>query len=290
MPEIEKSISNNGLPDFKKNWMKLKDLVPGRFIQPSDWEEQLNVITVVWRDYGDKMTNHINTFTAALILPNVPKLEVSDASLYLDSTKESWNKFVAGMVGVAGGTKYKWEEVMEYASIAETIKEADYDKSIQAIALLQAISETHTEGRTPEGIRQRIAQHSFDEIVTLGAYRALDYSGTGSTVTRRTTQDYSGVEKDELTYALRHDMWNEERLKEKAKVKKQLRSIISSSNNNVDSDTADPLEKLWNAANGKGVTKKSALHYLQLAEDIYRELESGEAFDVNILEEPESEE
>lgn len=277
-------LGQSGLPDFNTNWAKIKNYLP-RISFTSGWKKILDSITVTWRDYGEATGTGLNSLEKALVLPNVPKLEVSDASEYLSSAKGGWNKFVEGVNGIASGAKFKWDQMKDLSDTADEVRDNYSPKTSQAIALLQTISEMHKEGKTPEWIRQRIAQHAFDELVTTGLYRVIDYSGPGDTVEIRTTQDDFNSEKAELMSALDGKMWDKEAIEKRTTDYKNLRKIILKGDNSVDAKVADALKKLWDGANGTGVTKKSALYYLQLAEDTFKSMQEGGAFDIDLNEE-----
>lgn len=290
MPGPEKGINLNSdsLPDFKKNIGKITEQLR-MLIVPPDTKEVFDSIAVTWRDYGKVTEERVRIFEDALALPNIPRLEVSDAAEYLKNTKEDWDKFAEGVSGIANGVKFKWSEMRELSTLAEKVRDINENEDFQAIALLHAISETHREGRTPQWIRQRIAQQAFDEIVDTGAYRALDYSGSDDWVEDRTTQDDFNEEKSELVGALSRGLWDKKTLAKRTRDYKKLRMIILEGDNYVDEEAADSLGSLWRAANGEAVTRNSALHFLQLTEDIYDDLEEGEAFDVELLEEEDDE-
>jgi hypothetical protein len=282
MVEKEPVLRQDELPDFGSNWRKIKDQLP-RIFAPSDWKDVLDTITLAWRDCGKSTEDRVALFVGAITLPGIPKLELAEATEFMNTTRQDWDKFVEGVKGIVNGVHFKWSQMRELSALAEKVKETNVGKDNQTIALLQAISQTRQEGKTPPWIRQRIAQHAFDEIVNTGIYRVLDYSGPDDWVQDRTTEDGLDVEKAELAGALRHELWDRKTLREKTKIYKNLRTIIFKGDNSVERETADSLEKLWNAANGTGVTRKSALYYLRLAEDIYSDLQSGGAFDEELL-------
>jgi len=268
----------NKLPDFKENWMKIKYQLP-KFFPPSDWESVLDSITVGWRDLGEKIPDRLKTFSDSLALPNIPKMEVSEASLKYTEVKNEWDKFAEGIFGITNGVKYKWPQMLQLSYQAETLGYLKCSNIFQASALLQAISETHKEGRTPEVIRQRVAQHAFDELIRISTYSFYEHKG-GGPVTTRTTQDDPETEKNELVNALSSDLWDKNTIEKRMKDYKKLREIILKGYNSVDGDVADQLERLWNATKGEGVTRNSALHFLKLTQEIYINLEHGGAFDV----------
>jgi hypothetical protein len=287
MSEMIAPSAPNTLPDFNTNWAKIKNYLP-RFSFTSGWEKVLNSITVTWRDNAEGIGTRIKLFSEALALPNVPQLEVSDASECLKDTRGKWGTFVEGVRGIANGVKYNWDQIKDISKTAKQIEDGS-PRDIQATALLQAISETHKEGRTPEWMRQRIAQHAFDELVTTGLYRVIEYSGNRDMVQVRTTQDDFNSEKSELMSALDSKMWDKEAIEKRTTDYKNLRKIILSGDNSVDAKVANSLKSLWDAGNSEGVTKKSALHYLQLAEDTFKSMQEGGAFDIDLNEESEDE-
>lgn len=279
----EKTTRNIGLPKYEGNWQKFRKLAPA--IAPG-WEETLDSITVFWRDSAPQEQAKLQRFSSALLLKTVPKLEKKDAQAYFDDTKRGFSKFVDGISSVASDDKLKWAEVELLANHVEDIRLRS-NQNDQAIALLEAISETAELKLTPEEIRKRIAQATFDEIFLVGTHRILEYTAvdSGDELVHRSTQDSLEVEKYELISTIRSQPWNAKEKKEATKTYRAWRRVILSDDNTIDPDNAyDQLEELWNATRGQGITRKSALHFLQLGEDIYREIESGGAFDIDLTE------
>ena len=290
--ELENQLPEASLPDYEANNHKLRNQFPTLYLPdlypPSDCEETLNKVARGWYS-GEKIYQEtLGRYTKALALPNIPKLEMKDVGEYQTKFKSPYPDFIQGVTEISNGEKLKWKRVEELAELGDKIAMKGNAKDEQAIALLHAISETHKEGRTPEEIRQKIAQHAFNEIYSLGKYRILEWTGAedGEPVGSRTTQDELSEEKDELVSALKANLWDAAKTEEMAKVYKDLRRVAKSDDNRVDISVIDELEKLWNATQGKGLTKKSSLEILQLAENIYESYEKGGAFDIDLKEYP----
>jgi len=204
MAEIGEVSIQTEIPEFKRNWVKLKDQLPG-FFHPFGWKDTVDTIALCWRDNSDNIQQRIGQLSQALTLEHIPQLELNDAVECCDNTKKDWAEFTAGIKSIVRGEKLKWGQMKKLAEIADNLAKFGQGRDEQAIALLRAINETHREGRTPEEIRRKIAQSAFDEIFQVGEYRILDYTGadSGDEVETRITQDGLLSEKDELVHALK---------------------------------------------------------------------------------------
>ena len=99
----------------------------------------------------------------------------------------------------------------------------------------------------------------------------------------RSTQDPLESEKSELISTISGKPWTPKEQKLAAKTYRAWRKVILDDSNSIEPDNVyDQLEELWNAAKGEGITRKSALHFLQLGEDVYKEIENGEGFDIDL--------
>jgi hypothetical protein len=270
------------IPDYQTNWVKLKDQIP--MFAPRDWKTTLDNVALGWQNGEKEYKAALVGFAHALALPNVPDLERKDASEYRDNLSVAYKGFFEGVNKIASGEKLKWSQVKELAEKSDELVTAGKQEDEQTMALLTAISETHVEGRAPEEIRQKIAQHAFKEIFETGKYRALEWTGAevDEEVSERTTQDYFNEEKDELVAALHSNLWTKDEEKMMRKIYSAWKRIAAEADNNVDPEVADSLEDLWKATRGKNISNTSSLEILQLAEDIYQELEKGKGFDVDL--------
>lgn len=269
------------LPKFEGNWQKLRKLVP---MFAPNWKETLDTLTTFWRDSAPLEQEKLKRFSAALMLDDIPKLEIEDARVYFDNTRSCLADFVNGTNDVANDMKPKWGEIKSMATNAENLIDGS-GQDDQAIALLEAINETADLGLTPEQIRQRIAQATFEEIFLVGTHRILEYTAVedGDSLINRSTQDSLESEKSELISTLRSTPWTTKEQKTAAKTYRAWRKVILDDGNSIDPDEVyEQFEELWNAAKGEGVTRKSSLHFLQLGEDIYQEIDAGEAFDIDL--------
>ena len=277
----ENSKNNFELPAFKGNWQKLRSLVPPIAV---DWEETLDSITTFQRDSAPQEQEKLKRFSTALALQNIPQLERDDTQEYFDNTKKWLTDYVSGINKVASGEKVEWAEVKSLASNAEEIRSGS-GQDDQAIALLEAINETSELKLSPEAMRQRIAQSVFEEIFQVGTHRVLEYTAVddGDDLIDRSTQDPLESEKRDLISTIQSNPWTAKEKKEALKTYRAWRKVILDDSNSIDPDEVyDEFEELWKATKGEGVTRKSALHFLQLGEDIYKELEDGGAFDIDL--------
>ncbi len=276
------SPESSPVPNYERNWGKLKGTLPF-FSNNINWEHSLDTITTFWRDIYPSSQERLDRFTNALNLPGIPKPELRDATEYLGETERIIQNFLTIITSLAADEKIEWSSI---EGLAEELQGITGDNSAgdQAIALLEAISETRDLGLTPQKMRQRIAQHAFDEIFTTGEHRMYDYTGAeyGDDVVDRTTADPLRSEKHELISAIKSRPWNNRVNTKRKKSFKKWKDAINHGDNNIDYQVAEDLEELWEATQGRKVTRKSALYYLTLAEDIYVGLEQDGAFDVDL--------
>jgi hypothetical protein len=272
------------IPEYnKKNWAAFGDQLP-KFLLPWGYKDTLETIARCWRDSHEIIDANLATTSSVLALPHVPDLERKDAAEYLNSTQVLWGSFAGKVTAIVQKTNFPWKEIKALAADAKTLTDG-ISEDDQAIALLRAISKRYEEFKDPRELRRKIAQHAFDEIFNTGDYHIYDYTGSDDgEVASRTTQDTEPVEENELEAAIRSPLWNEETLGENRKMYLAWRRAALSDENDVDPRVATQLTNLWNGIRGKGTENHSSLYYLQLAEDIYRGLEEGGAFDIDLNE------
>lgn len=282
-PEPDKGHAE--VPKFDTNWKKLRDQIPS-FFAPPGWKDSLDSIATFWKDSIPDQQEKLKRFSSALALNDVPTQELVYSREYFDNTKQQLSGLISGINEIATGNKLPWKQIKEFASSADELSTGEMQDD-QVIAILEAIHETAELNLTPEEMRQRIAQHVFEEIFLLGEHRIYEYSAaeSGDDIIDRTTQDSLEDEKSELISAIKKEPWNAKTIKENAKIYRTWRRVIQSDSNSIDPELVyDQFEELWKATKAEGISRKSALHILQLGEDIHEEFESGEAFDIDLTE------
>lgn len=282
----QKESGIDKLPNFKTNWETIKSQIPTGIL-PFGWSDTLDKITYCWKFKGSAISERVGRLSSATALEGLPKLERRDALEYLENSKKQWGEFSDGINAIVKGEKLKWDQIQQLADVAEGFGEEGEGEDEQATALLEVLNRVSKERKLSKRFRQKIAQHAFDEVFQVGDYRAMDYTGADDMedVWDRTTQDPVGVESNELLAALNKKLWTTKERKERRKTYLSWRRAILDGDNSVDEEVADDLEKLWNAAyKNEATTRNSALHFLQLGEDIYKDMEEGGAFDIDITE------
>lgn len=279
--EIESNLPK--IPSLETHLDSLREQIP--FIPPRKWKETLDSIALGWKKGEENYNPALIEFDKALSLPNIPEEEKAEVMKLKQEYTDKRHEFFTGVFEIASNNKLKWSRIRElgrlsYYAIGEVSDPADE----QALALLHAISETHYEGRKEEEVRQKIAQHAFEEVFQVGAYRVYEWSGAdfGDDVDERSTQDFFEEEKGELISALHKPLWDSAKTTEMSKTYKGWAKIATLVSNSLDQDDIDLLEELWDFSRGKNLDKTNSLEILQMAEAIYRRFEESEAFDIEI--------
>lgn len=275
--EQEIAEKNKIVPDFEKNYSKIKDQIPKRF-EPWDAESVVHNISTEWHGFKDEDFERVKRLDEAVKLPNVPKMELDIAKYRLDTVKKGTEEFLEGINKISGGEKLKWSKMRKISDAIEQLSRIDSGEIDQSAALLYAISETHVEGRNPEWIRQRIAQHAFDELVDTCAYGVLD-SQKSKNILERSTQDSFEQEKDELVRALKDKQWSDEDLKQREVAYSGLQQMVIN-DKETGYEISYKIRGIWDEARGKEYTNISASDTLQTAEDFYKALYKSEGFNI----------
>lgn len=286
MTEKDQPFVPNELPDFKQNWVKLRDNTPS-FLMPRDWKAIFNIVYSCWRDYPEVYAKITADLRADLALEGISEKEREYTETNLKDLTEAWEAFKKGINQAVTGEKAKWGDIKKLRSLAEDLRGPMAREEEQSEALLEVVSELKKEGNLPKNFEQGAVESGFMEIFSVGEYRIIDYTAVDDTddLTERTTQDSKPDEKKELRMGLKGKIWTPEQVKEMRKIYKAWKRVALSGENNVDTSVADDLDELWAAAwKGEGLKKKSVLHFLQLAEDIYQGLEQGGGLDIDLTE------
>jgi hypothetical protein len=284
--EKDRGYQSNNIPDFEANYSFLKNQTP-RFFLPGKFEDTFNSIIFYWRDDASDTKEKLEKFESALTHPSVPDLERNDISEIIAPVRKLHQEFVGSVRLISQGAKFKWDKMEELGEKAGSLRKRNYREEDQALALLDAINKTYRKPLSKKEValmRQKLAQHALDELPTVGQHRALSWTAAeiGEHVESRTTQDDILLEEDELVHALGSASWMPEEITKAKRTYDDLKKVIRNRNNSVSVKLLIPLKDLWNYANGKKVSNVSAINVLQLAEKIYRGLEAGGAFNVNI--------
>lgn len=289
MPRKENMVVIPEMPMFDKHEASINNLVPTNkeagLDSNDDIRETLDNIVYLWRDHAGVVSKTYKRLTDANSAESVPVQERNDASEYTAATREKWEDVRSTIQAAIDKQKVEWDKVKLSSENSVDLFTEDRRKNEQAIALLEAIQETTDLNLKPEEMRQRIAQWIFEEIFIEATYRMYGYSAAevGEDIPDLTTQDPLEEEKSEIISAFHRKPWDKKKKKENSKTYRAWRKLILSEDNSVDPDEVyDIFEDLWQAANGEGVTRKSALHYLQIGEDIYQGLQKGEAFNIEL--------
>lgn len=271
------------IPSFQEHVESLKNQIP--IFPPSDWEETLDAVAVCWQSGEKKFEIELGEFDKALALPNIPEEEKDIVSKYKQQYREKTYEFFTGIFEISANNKLKWSRMRELAEISKYLTDEDYrPRDEQGLAFLYAVSETHHEGRTKEEIRQKIAQHAFEEVFQLGMYRVASWTGADSyrDLKEYSTRDFFEQEKGELSSALSNPLWTEEKTEDMKKLYKIWRKVAKEGDNRLDLDDIELLKGFWDLANGKSLTKTNSLEVLRLGERVYKKFEDKGAFDIQL--------
>lgn len=134
-------------------------------------------------------------------------------------------------------------------------------------------------------MRQTIAQHALTELFEEGAPYAAFYLNTEFN-DPTSMRDYLEIEKDELTHAINHGIWDEKTLAEKEKFYKELISgLYRNHDYSADDDVILGLKLLWKCAKGELLKKTSAIKLLQVQNEVFETLQNDEVFDIELCDE-----
>lgn len=242
-----------------------------------DWKDTLDDIALWWQE-GTERSDIGLRFRKATMGPGIPKLELQQANKVLQGRDENIDSIIISITTALDDPKLKWGDIQKIREQVQNYEE-DTQHHIQINALLEAISESPENMRDVRVMRQRVAQHAWDELWNTGMYRIWDYSGRRETIDDRTTVDFIEEEKAELKAALDNKLWSAEKRKQQEKVYKTWRAVIRE---NFDDEINAELRKLWAAVIGEEGQQVSAIDILENTEQIYQYLQAEGAFDIDL--------
>ena len=198
------------LPDLDSGSQSLVDIrnhYYRNFGSESSGKEVLDNIHEWWNGF-ENTRETMSRFRRAITLPYIPPLEQQQSKEEYAISQQRVNQVVRGIVLLSMTTKPTDRDWDKVGDIETTIKKLErWEKhDNQFIAFCEAAGEAGDK-ILAAGIRQRIAQHSWDEMTALFGYAKIN---------RVSTIDDIDSEKRELLDAIRGHLWSEDEIATKA--------------------------------------------------------------------------
>lgn len=291
------------LPDIRKFRKNFAQLDLGWYS-----EEKLNRIFNWWRDVK-KRNEYFGRLKAATDLEGVPKLEKTDSKKDLEETRigydvinASINAFIEhpkttlkdAIRRIFQGIYTTPPEIKQAITIADAIEEylSTYDlENEQIIAVCEAISETRDLGQSEEIIRQKIAQHGFEEMMTIFPYYRFAYLYEAGE--EPTTVDHLESEKSELISAIKGELWTGKERRKYRSIFKRFRKMMDRLE--FETEVKTGFNFVFDLAIGEAsLSRNSAIEILKRIEDVWFGIQEDstlkEAWEYELEQEEESEE
>ena len=241
-----------------------------------------------WREVK-KRSGYFVRFEAATNLEGVPKLEKNEAKKNLAETRAGFDVINASIISFIEKPKatlkdairravqniYRTPPEVEQANaIAVAIEEykETYDlENEQVIAVCEAISETRDLGQSEEVIRQKIAQHGFEEMGTLFPYQRFAYLYEAGE--EPTTVDPLESEKSELITAIKGELWTGKERRKYRSLYNRLRKMMDRLK--FETEVKTGFNMVFDLAIGEAsLSRNSAIEILNRVENVWVGIQS----------------
>jgi hypothetical protein len=239
-------------------------------------------ISIWWRDQ-DSTIEKLQHFSELSESPQTPKLESNQAKSHFEDLKEAGSnvnmkikELIETFFSDSRKTKlinfflmdtlsFKNIEVMR--SIEDDIKEfAKLDRNTDLmIAVLQEITVSDL---PPQELRQRVAQHTWTEFITLIPYAVADNE-------KIDIIDEPEIEKMDFKRLIKGDLWDEEKTK---KAEEYFDKFAESIKNTKNEDLINNFTLFYKCTQGKHLEELSVFDLLKLQNDVWQDLYSEDAF------------
>ena len=249
------------------------DLTPDNYRENGQvigWaKETLDKINIWWSTVN-KTQEGLSRFKSAFSLFGLPRLESKQVREEYGGAQHVANQVIWGIDLFLHLKKPSWEKIEE---ISDKVREWNDRKRSdgQVVALCEAISETSNLGLPEQEVRQKIAQHNWDELMAIFPYAKVQDETL-------TTQDDLETEKQELKAAIEGPLWNvDDRRKAGVDFRKYKGQIKKGE---YELTLRRAFKFLYNCAKGEIPKNKSAIDILRVQEEILRGLYEEDAFDL----------
>jgi len=260
-----------------ETFKRFVDLTPDDYRengQAAGWAKEILDTTNIWWRTINKTQEGLSRYKSAFTLFGLPRLESRQARQGYEEAQDITNKIIWGIDLFLHSSKPSWDKVGEIAETVGSWNERKKEDG-QIVALCEAISETNNLGLSENEIRQKIAQHAWDELMAIFPYAKV----RDETLT---TRDELETEKQELKTAIEGPLWDIDDRKKAGvdfrKYKGQMRK------GEYELTLRRAFKFLYECAKGNIPQKKSAIDILRAQEEIFVGLYDEDAFDFEIEE------
>lgn len=243
-------------------------------------EGYLNSINVWWRTV-DKTGAWVKRAEAALATPALPRPEMTDVTTAIKGATPAFeavnvslnnlltaeaqkNNPIVGLAKEIFNTQARKKQIVNISDLITNFKSGFWsDSTDQVVAFCEAFGETSALN-DPKTMRLKIAQWSFEELITLFPRLKMSYQSKG--VDTPTTIDQIDIEKDELIEALKSDPWTPEETEKWQKIYEDNRKTMGKFH--FEDSVKDSFDFLFRCTQGKVSPENSAIKILHTAQKI----------------------